>query len=313
MAHFRARESAVNIDGSDINHLKIFLAVVQANGVSNAQSLLNKDASSISRALGALETRLGLKLCTRGRQGFELTPEGRLVHEETLQLFAALRGFQNRIESLGGRGSGRLAIGIIDHIISDPNAALQRAIAAISEHFGEGFHVELQVATPLELETQLLDKRLDVALGIFERRHDAIAYEVLYEETDHLYCAPGNPLAALLAAQAAPERIIDTLRQQGFCGRGFLNATDLGSLGFAMLGEVSLTSNLEGIALMVLSGKFVGFLPSHYAREFVARGELLAILPQQLSRTSQLLLAHRKGEARNRELIRQALAFIRNR
>ena len=41
----------MNIDSSYIKDLQIFMAVVNANGVSNAQSVLNKDASAISRSL----------------------------------------------------------------------------------------------------------------------------------------------------------------------------------------------------------------------------------------------------------------------
>lgn len=300
----------MNIDSSDIKHLKIFLAVVEANGISNAQSMLNKDASTISRAIGALEVRLGLKLCVRGRQGFELTPEGKAVQEEAIMLFSSLRTFQNRIESLGGHGVGRLAIGIIDNIITDANCPVQQAIERITEHFGDNLHIDLHVKTPHELEKHLLDKRIDIALGIFERRHEAIAYQALYEETDYLYCAPGNPLADAIGRDASREDVLATLQQQNFCARSFLNERDLRSLGFTLLGDVTYTTNLEAIALLVLSGKFVGFIPEHYARRYVDAGTLLPILPTSIARTSELLLAHRRGEAQSRQIVGKSLALM---
>lgn len=300
----------MNIDSSDIKQLKIFLAVVEANGISNAQSMLNKDASTISRAIGALEVRLGLTLCMRGRQGFELTPEGKAVHEEAIMLFASLRTFQNRVESLGGRGLGRLSIGIIDNVITDSNCPLQRVIERISEQFGNNLHIDLHVKTPHELEKHLFDKRLDIALGIFERRHDALAYQALYEETDFLYCAPGNPVAAAIGEGAPRDEVLAILRQQNFCARSFLNERDLRSLGFTLLGDITYTTNLEAIALLVLSGKFVGFIPEHYARRHVQACALLPILAQSISRTSELLLAYRQGEAQSRPLIGKAVALM---
>ncbi len=66
----------MKIDPSDVKLLKIFLAVVDSNGISNAQSVLNRDASTISKALTQLEERLSLRLCERGRHGFSLTAEG---------------------------------------------------------------------------------------------------------------------------------------------------------------------------------------------------------------------------------------------
>ncbi|TBU75947.1 LysR family transcriptional regulator [Phytopseudomonas daroniae] len=301
----------MNIDSSDIKHLRIFLAVVEANGISNAQSMLNKDASTISRAISALEVRLGLKLCIRGRQGFELTPEGKAVQEETIMLFSSMRAFQNRIESLGGNGVGRLAIGIIDNIITDANCPVQRAIARITNHFGENLHIDLHVKTPHELEKHLLDKRIDIALGIFERRHDAIQYQALYEETDYLYCASGNPVVDTIDQGASHEEVLATLRHQNFCARSFLNERDLMSLGFTLLGDVTYTTNLEAIALLVLSGKFVGFMPDHYARRHVDAGTLLPILPSCISRTSELLLAHRRGEEGTRQIIAKSLSLVK--
>lgn len=300
----------MNIDGSDIKHLKIFLSVIDANGISNAQTLLNKDASTISRAISALETRLGLTLCERGRQGFDLTPEGKLVQDEAIKLFSSIRSFQNQVESLGGRGAGRLAIGVIDNIIGDSNCHLHAAIGNISAHYKQQLHIDLYVKSPYDLEKYLLDKRVDIALGIFERKHEAISYQPLYEEVDYLYCSATNPVAQLLNAGACREQILDLLKHQHFSARNFLNEADIRSLGFQVLGDISYTSNLEAIALLVLSGAFVGFIPEQYAQKYVARGELVPILTDSIRRVSPLLLAYRKGEDKSRELIAKALASI---
>ena len=123
------------MDSSYIKDLQIFLAVVNANGVSNAQSVLNKDASAISRSLNTLETRLGLILCERGRQGFKITPEGSVIIEQTQVLFGAFRSFENNVMIACGQSASRLSIGIIDNIITDDNCPLQSALNRIHDQF----------------------------------------------------------------------------------------------------------------------------------------------------------------------------------
>lgn len=117
-------------------------------------------------------------------------------------------------------------------------------------------------------------------------------------------------MAGLIAQGAAPERLFEQLKLQNFSARNFLNEADIHSLGFPVLGEISYTSNLEAIALLVLSGTFIGFIPEQYARKYVDQGALMAVMPDQIARVSRLMLAHRKGEDSSRELIARALQFI---
>jgi DNA-binding transcriptional LysR family regulator len=301
----------MNIDAAYIKDLQIFMAVVDANGIANAQAILNKDASTISRSISALETRLGLRLCERGRQGFALTAEGAVVVDETIKLFSSFKTFEHRIEGLGGKDVGRLTIGIIDNIISDANCSLDKAIGKISTYFNNRIHIDLIVTGPHDLEKFLLEKRIDIAVGIFENRHDSITYAPLYQEMDCLYCSPENPVAALISSKADQTAILNLLKLQKFAARTFLNEADVQDAGFQVLGELSFTSNLEAIAFMLLSGQFVGFLPAHYAQRYVDAGKLLPILVNRINRVSNIEIAHRNGEEATRKIIGTSLDIIK--
>lgn len=302
----------MRIDSSDIKLLKIFAAVVEANGISNAQTVLNKDASTISRAISTLEARLGITLCVRGRQGFELTPEGECVREEAAHLFSSLRAFENRIEGLGKHGAKKLVIDMIDNIITDSNCPIRGGLSKISGHYNNSIHIDLHVKSPSELEKSLLDKQVDIAVGLFERQHDAIVYKALYDETDYIYCSSDSPVARTINANESPEIIIHALQLQSFCSRNFLNDSDLRGLQFSVLGNISYTANLEAIALQILSGKYVGFIPEHFARRFVNEGDLIPVLPELFSRKSKISVAYRRHEDETRDVIRNALFFIQN-
>ena len=109
---------------TDIKLLTIFVAVVDAQGISNAQNILGKDASTISKSIAQLETRLGFKLCDRGRSGFETTEEGNKVYQSALQLFRSLKDFDIEVTTIKNALSGPIRLSIIDNLITDPRCPL---------------------------------------------------------------------------------------------------------------------------------------------------------------------------------------------
>ncbi|MBF6058547.1 LysR family transcriptional regulator [Thiomicrorhabdus heinhorstiae] len=282
----------MNVDESYVKLLKVYAAVVESNGIANAQARLNKDASTISRAISQLESRLQLTLCNRGRSGFELTPEGSLVYEESLKLFTGFRGFEKKVESLNGQGAQSLSIGIIDNIITDVNCPLLAAVSQYCSEHPQEVLLDITVQTPHELEKQLLDKRIDIALGIFESKHDAIGYTPLYRETDYLYCARDSELGEQIQRGLEDNKLLQLLNGQKFVSRNFLKESDLLKLNLETYGHVSYTENLEAMVFLILSGQYIGFMPEHYGKSLKQSDDLIPILPEQLFHTSVVEAAH---------------------
>jgi hypothetical protein len=50
----------------------------------------------------------------------------------------------------------------------------------------------------------------------------------------------------------------------------------------------ALIDNVEAQALLIHTGEYIGFLPSHYAEKWVAKGELRALRPEQLFYSSSM-------------------------
>ena len=113
----------------DLRQLRVFVAVTEHGGYSAAQSELNIGLSTISSHMSALEERLGARLCERGRGGFRLTDRGAAAYEETKRLLAAVGEFDSAMSSLQGRVTGVLNIGMVDHVLGDPEFALTRSCA----------------------------------------------------------------------------------------------------------------------------------------------------------------------------------------
>ncbi len=91
------------LNDSDLRLLRIFSTIVECGGVTAAESKLNMANSTLSTHLVTLEDHLQMKLCRRGRAGFELTSEGRAVYEAAERMFQSIEEFGRSVHLLGLR------------------------------------------------------------------------------------------------------------------------------------------------------------------------------------------------------------------
>lgn len=271
----------------DLRLLDVFAAVVESRGIASAQTLLNRDASTISRQLRQLEDRLDLRLCERGRSGFSLTTQGERVYRETLALNQALRQFEERAERLRGHLSGHVHLAMIDNLITDPQCPLKELLARYGARSDNEVQLHVDVFGPAQIEQALLDHRADVGIGIFPTHLEELDYQPLYEETDWLVCSPFHPLADAESL----EEVQDILGTSAKVARQFLNAQDTRPLGGEPVRITAWVSNIEAAALLILAGTHVGFLPNHYARRWLESGQMVAIRPDHYQRRSAIELA----------------------
>ena len=82
------------VQDADLRMLRIFVTIADCGGFSAAQSVLNIGQSTISEYISRLETRIGVRLCERGRSGFRLTEEGERVYISAQRLLLAVEGFR---------------------------------------------------------------------------------------------------------------------------------------------------------------------------------------------------------------------------
>jgi DNA-binding transcriptional LysR family regulator len=61
------------------------------------------------------------------------------------------------------------------------------------------------------------------------------------------------------------------------------------------LRSTALAENMEGIALLVLSGRFIGFLPEHYAERWVELEQMRAVRPDHMYYDSHIELLVRSS------------------
>jgi len=77
-------------NNNDLRLLHIFSTIVECGGIDAAESKLDMANSTLSAHLATREDHLQMKLCTRGRAGFALTPEGLAAIKATERMFQRL-------------------------------------------------------------------------------------------------------------------------------------------------------------------------------------------------------------------------------
>ena len=262
------------VTDADIRLLRVFRTVVECGGFSAAEVELNISRAAISLHMADLERRLGLRLCRRGRAGFLLTDEGRLVYEATLRLMAGLDSFRGEINAAHGRLRGDLTIGITDNLVTLPHMHVTNALRDLKRQ-GPDVRVNIRMTPPNEIERGVLDGRLHVGVVPEGRPLPGLERFALYRERSCLYCCRGHPLfdAAPDGVTAAAVRAADAVAPVQTPQAGDAVAQ------LHALNTTAPATDREGIAFLILTGCYIGFLPTHYARQWVERDAMRPLLP----------------------------------
>lgn len=279
---------ALTLSGMDFKLLRVFQAVVEAGGFSAAQNELNVGLAAISKQISDLEIRIGMRLCTRGREGFHLTEEGKLVYQAAIELFASVDSFRDRISSAQNELIGDLSIGVIDNTLSDKSSSLINALRIMHDEAPK-VRLRLQASQLDEIERGMVEGRLSLGIVPVYQRREEFDYFELYEETSHAYCAQGHPLF-----EADDSTLdIDSLRHCQVVNHRYAIHRDKASF-VNHDSQSASASQVEAVAMLILTGRFIGFLPEHYARPLVRDGRLRALRPDliHLSTPFNLILRH---------------------
>lgn len=272
------------LHGVDLRLLRIFQQVVRCNGFSAAQEPLGMTQATISAHMKQLEDRLGVRLCERGRSGFYLTEQGKQVHSAMLDLFGSIEGFQSAVAAARGEIAGTLHFGTVDAMHTNPDFDLAAALADFNRRAPK-VQLELDIAAPQALAQGLLSGRYHIVLTPAQPFARRVRTLDLFAEQQMLYCGTGHPLfaetdAALTAA---------ALAACPFAGRSYMNESSICGVSFSWS---AVTSHMEGTALLIASGAYIGFLPRHFAAQWVSRGRMRALLPDRLRFDDTFQVAH---------------------
>lgn len=88
----------------------LFARVVESGSFSAAARVLNQSPSAVSRQIGHLEDRIGVRLLNRSQSGISLTEEGRAFHERCTLVAADVAEAEDFLSGMGGPPRGTLRV-----------------------------------------------------------------------------------------------------------------------------------------------------------------------------------------------------------
>jgi Transcriptional regulator len=264
----------MQLSGADIRLMRVFDAVVRHRGFAAAQAELNVSQSTISTQITAFEDRLGMTLCRRGRAGFRLTQKGEAVHAAVVRFLAASEEFVSETAVLRGALSGTLRVGIVDHVVTDPNFRLPEAIGALEKR-ATSLRFELAQCSPQELLARVRDGSLHLGIGSFPHKVAGLDYKPLYTETNYLYCASNHLLWNVPDDKLTPE-FVTSMRT---VGRSYWRDDHWNNRDFP--NSPAMAQGLEQQLIMILSGAYIGYLPDHSVTSWVRQGRLKPVLTER--------------------------------
>lgn len=285
----RRPDPLAQVSDFDIRLLKLFRSVVESGGFSAAESVLGIGRSAISQQMSDLEQRLGLRLCQRGRAGFALTEEGREVFQSTQQLLAALESFRTEVNGLHQNLRGELNIGLTDNLVTVQHMRITNALSRLKER-GPDVRVNIRMTPPSEVEQGVLDGRLHIGVVPQSGALSGLDYQPLYDERSLLYCAVGHPLFYADDQQLDDER----LNTQDAIAPTFRLPPEI-QTHYQVLNCTASASDREGMAFLILTGRYIGYLPDHYASAWVQQGRLRALKADTRFYDLNLAAVTRKG------------------
>ena len=190
--------------------------------------------------------------------------------------------------------AGTIRVALFDQCASNPESRMARAIHKFNEA-APAVQIELSIEPPNVIETMVISGHLDIGIIALHRPSASLHYAPLYGEDMFLYCGQEHPLFD------RPNKELRTkdLRRFSYAGLS-VNSPNLivgQQLGFRRAAKVQ---NEQALAILVLSGRYLGFLPDHLAQEFVDRGMMKKVLPEETQYRTRFAAVTRKQPAPTR-------------
>lgn len=278
-----------NLSKADLHLLYVYVTVVEARGFSAAQIELNVSSSTISRQISDLEIRLGVKLCSRGRAGFSLTDKGELVYREAQRLFASVREFGEAIDGSRGTLVGNLSIAVIDNWVFNDLSPFSLALQKFVD-LAPDVTLELHSTAPDDIEIAVQDARVSLGIGVFHRHKPGLTYQPIGFEEMCLYCANTHPLFNA----KGDAQIKEILKNSNYAKRAYLRERKVAPISRGMKSSAH-AHQIEGIAYLILTGKYIGYLPEQFANVWVRDGRMKKVGSGAFDQSTEIKLVKKRG------------------
>ena len=286
-----------------VGEMQVFLRVVEAGSFSEAARLLLMTPSTVSKLIGRIEARLGVRLLERSTRRLSLTAEGQVYYEKSLALLAELdevkRGLSRGAASAGGtiRVNASVAFGVL---------GLEPLLPAFWE-------THPNIVVNLSLSDEMVDlylDRTDVAFRVGALQDSTMMARRMGVAKRKIVAAP-----RYLERRGVPMSS-DDLAGHNCLGFNFRRAAPVwplkesGRIVDRALNGSLLANNGETVRRMAIAGVGLARLGDYHVREDVASGRLVEVLSSAVEGDDEQIHAIYLGGPRLPHRVRVFLDFV---
>ena len=270
--HFAPERIARELDW---NLLRTFVVLAESHSVTDAAAQLRLKQPTVSTALKRLEDRIGRKLINRSPGHYALTEAGRLLYREADEINGSVLRLSTLMREMTDDVRGHVRIAVASHVVSP---LIDRALAQFhADHPQATLTIDVQSSSKAIAEVTA--KRASFAICLVGDHNPGLEYRRVFREYFGLFCGPPHPLfgrddLTIADLEGHSSVSFETDRLQDVLKPVTVMRAQ------AALGQkiTGVSSHLEEVRRMIISGLGVGPLPMHVAARDL-RDQLLWQVP----------------------------------
>ncbi len=251
--------------------MRTFVAVVDANSFTGAADRLDMSTALVSKYVGQLEDRLGVRLLNRTTRSLALTEIGRSYFEQSRQVIDDFDELEAAVQNKSSIASGKL-------IVTAPATFGEMYLASAIVEFQE-LHPAITIDLRLtDRFVSLVDEGVDIAIRISELEDSTLIARRLAPTRLVMCAAP-----SYLEKHGVPAEPEDLTAHSCIIDTNFRNgplwpcSVDGQQKYVKVKGRISVNS-AAATRMMLLKGAGIGLVPGYAVGEDIKRNRLAVVL-----------------------------------
>lgn len=286
-----------------VGEMRVFVRVVETGSFSEAARVLLMTPSTVSKLIGRIEERLGVRLLERSTRRVSLTTEGQIYYERSLAVLDDIDDMDRELAQGAASAGGTIRV----------NASVAFGVLGLEPLLPSFWRAHPNIVVDLSLSDEMVDlylDRTDVAFRVGTLQDSSLVARRIGVATRKIVGAP-----AYLKHHGTPVSI-DDLSGHNCLGFNFRRAMPVwplresGRIVDHAIRASLLANNGETVRRMAIAGVGLARLGDYHVREDIAAGRLVEVLSDAVDGDEEQIHAIYRGGPRLAHRVRVFLDFV---
>ena len=286
-----------------VGEMQVFLRVVESGSFSEAARLLLMTPSTVSKLIGRIEERLGVRLLERSTRRLSLTAEGQIFYEKSLALLAELDEIERSLSQGAASAGGTVRV----------NASVALGVLGLEPLLPAFWAAHPNIVVDVSLSDEMVDlylDRTDVAFRVGTLQDSAMVARRIGVARRKIVAAPRY------VERRGEPRTVEDLAGHNCLGFNFRRAAPVWPLREGarivdrVVGGPLLANNGETVRRMAVAGAGLARLGEYHVRADIAAGRFVEVLSEAVEGDEEQIHALYLGGPHLPYRVRAFLDFI---